>query len=254
MAFNAGTPIESPKIYTGLCDFVPVALNPTKEELASLGINFEKEPSYLDKNSEGNDRIRLDFWGKVVINEVISYKKVTFFIENVEKESQSGNYQFINIYGDSAWGKDQETVLASYSWFKANGVRKAKSGEADFITFIKRWLSIGRGQEAAIDNFNKLFSGNVDDFKTLLKVNKDRKLQVLLTVTESNDKYYQNIYNKYFGIAGSTNHTYWKKHFDSNTATVNYQNSFSIKEFTGINNEETDKSSSESNSTGGFWG
>lgn len=253
MAFNAGAPIESPKIFTGLVDFTPVMLNPTKEELASVGINFEKEPVYLDKSSDGNSRIRLDIWGRVKINDVESLKKITFFIEDVEKASQAGNFQFINVYGDSAYGETPEKIVEAYSWFKANGVRKAKSGEPDFVTFIKRWLSIGRGQEASLDGLHKLFVGNVDDLRSLLKTNKDRKLQVLLTVTGKDDKYYQNIYNRYFGIAGSTNLTYWKKHFEGSTSTVNYQNSFALKEFIAGAEEETPKESSDT-ATGGFWG
>lgn len=253
MAFNAGAPIESPKIFTGLVDFTPVMLNPTKEELASVGINFEKEPVYLDKSSDGNSRIRLDIWGRVKINDVESLKKITFFIEDVEKASQAGNFQFINVYGDSTYGESPEKIVEAYSWFKANGVRKAKSGEPDFVTFIKRWLSIGRGQEASLDGLHKLFVGNVDDLRSLLKTNKDRKLQVLLTVTGKDDKYYQNIYNRYFGIAGSTNLTYWKKHFEGSTSTVNYQNSFALKEFIAGAEEETSKESSDT-ATGGFWG
>lgn len=254
MAFNAGAPIESPKIYTGLVDFTPVMLNPTKEELASVGVNYEKEPVYLDKSSDGNNRIRLDVWGKVKINDVESLKKVTFFIEDTEKASQAGNFQFINIYGDSSWGESAEQITAAYSWFKANGIRKAKSGEPDFVAFIKRWLSIGRGQEASLDGLNKLFVGNVDDLRNLLKANKDRKLQVLLTVTGKDDKYYQNVYNRYFGIAGSTNLTYWKKHFEGNTATVNYQNSFALKEFVVGGEEESKDTSTGGATTGGFWG
>lgn len=253
MAFNAGAPIESPKIFTGLVDFTPVMLNPTKEELASVGINFEKEPVYLDKSSDGNSRIRLDIWGRVKINDVESLKKITFFIEDVEKASQAGNFQFINVYGDSTYGESPEKIVEACSWFKANGVRKAKSGEPDFVTFIKRWLSIGRGQEASLDGLHKLFVGNVDDLRSLLKTNKDRKLQVLLTVTGKDDKYYQNIYNRYFGIAGSTNLTYWKKHFEGSTSTVNYQNSFALKEFIAGAEEETSKESSDT-ATGGFWG
>lgn len=253
MAFNAGAPIESPKIFTGLVDFTPVMLNPTKEELASVGINFEKEPVYLDKSSDGNSRIRLDIWGRVKINDVESLKKITFFIEDVEKASQAGNFQFINVYGDAAYGESPEKIVEAYSWFKANGVRKAKSGEPDFVAFIKRWLSISRGQEASLDGLHKLFVGNVDDLRSLLKTNKDRKLQVLLTVTGKDDKYYQNIYNRYFGIAGSTNLTYWKKHFEGSTSTVNYQNSFALKEFIAGAEEETSKESSDT-ATGGFWG
>lgn len=252
MGFKAGAPIEAPKIYTGLVDFTPVAINPTKEELNSVGINFEKEPVYLDKSNDGNNRIRLDIWGKVTIEGIESLKKITFFIEDVEKSSQAGNFQFINAYGASAWGQSAEEVVSSYTWFKNNGVKKAKSGEADFVAFIKRWLSIGRDQEASLDRLDKLFNGNVEDLKSLIKANKDRKLQVLLTITSSNDKYYQNIYTKYFGIAGSTNLKYWKDHLEKNTSVINYQNNLTLKEFLA-SDTESDNSTTEED-TDSIWG
>jgi hypothetical protein len=247
MGFEVGSNPKEIKLWTGLETVSVLAINPTKTELEKAGVVVKEEPVYA-KVEEGVRKVRIDVWVKGGEKSNI-LSKVTFFVEDVEKESQStpGNYQFINEFGDSAWGQSVEEIQGKYDWFKGEKICRAKSGEADFIVFFKRWLNVGKGQKASIENMTALLSGDLKEFKPLVTTHKDKKAQVLFTVREYEGNWFQSVYNKYFGIAFSTNTTYWKKHLDGSQAVINYQGSLVLQEFNplsvgeGTSSESTEK-------------
>lgn len=254
MAFTADTQESSGgfRIFTGLANFKPVMVNPTLAELEVVGINFKEEPSYVTE-SDGKKKVRVDIWGQVnakLNSEEVSFlQKLSFFIENGFTESQAGNKEFINDYGDSCWAKSLEEIDGKYTWFQNKNIRQAYPGEPLLISFIKRWLSIGRNSIAKFDNITKLVNGDVSELRTLVNTYKTKEVQVLLTVREYEGNYYQNIYNKYFGIPNSTNVKYWKKHLDEQTNKTFYQETLLFKEF---NQEAQD--SSETSFEESIWG
>jgi len=259
MAFDVNTQQESVqiKLYTGLADFRPVLINPTKDQLSSIGVNFKEEPSYASVDPDtGDKKVRIDIWGEVLgevkDNAVKFYSKLTFFLDSTEKLSSTGKYEYINEFGDTAWveeGVDPSTV---YNWYtQSTKNRKAKNGEGLLISFLKKFLSVGKGQIAKIDNINLILDGNIKELAPLFPSNNTRKIQVLLTVKEYDSNFYQNIYSRYFGNAGSTNVKWWKKHLESQTTSIMYQNSLLLKEFDprGVGSESNEASSSDT-----IWG
>lgn len=247
--FEAGNETKEVRIFTGLATFMPILVNPTKEELTKIGVNLKDEPVYTTKTEEGNDRTRVDIWGQIMETSKIvgspQYQKVSFFIENTFKESTAtpGNFQFINEFGLSTWGQNVEEITEKYgSWFKGDKIRKAYSGEADLVSFINSWLSIGKGQKSGFENPVNLTKGDVTELKTIISKFKERKLQVLLTVREYEGSYFQSIYNRYTSRSFNKSTTYWEKHFENSQANVEYQNSFALKEFNplAVSSSETD--------------
>ena len=90
----------------GLFEAKVIAVNPTTEEYADILGRELKEDSkatnYLGTSKDGNARLRIDFW----LEEVKSRDKykLTFFIENKEKENKDGTKkQYINNVGRCTW-------------------------------------------------------------------------------------------------------------------------------------------------------
>lgn len=231
MAFEVGTPGEARKLYTGLGDVSVIMINPTLAELVEKGINFKDEPVYTSLADEGHKKVRLDIW---VSHPVVGNNKVSFFLEDFNKESSAGNQQYINDFGQATWGKSPEDVMARLTWFNSKGIRLAKGGEPELVDFIKNLFSIGKDAEAGIDSIAKLFAGDVSELKKIFTSYKERQVQVLFIVKESKGEWYQNIYARYFSRAGSKSTVYWNKHFVGSTATVIFQDSYLLKEFNAL--------------------
>ena len=228
MAFEPGKPTEGKKLYTGLADVSVVMINPTLTELQEKGVNFKEEPVYTSIADAGHKKVRLDIW---VTNPVTGLNKIAFFLEDYSKESAAGNYQFINAYGQSTWGKSVEDVTERLSWFNTEGMKLAKQGEVELVDFLKNLLSIGKDNKTGIDKIEKLFNGDVSELKDIFTKFAERKVQVLFVVKESNGEWYQNIYARYFSRAGTKSTTYWNKHFVGSTNLPIHQDSFLLKEF-----------------------
>lgn len=228
MAFNAGSPVEGKKLYTGLGDCSIEMVNPTLAELQAKGINFKEEPVYTSIADAGHKKVRLDIWTN---HPIVGLQKVVFFLEDFSKESSAGNQQYINDLGQSTWGKTEEDVMARLKWFNSKGIRLAKAGEPELVDFIKNLLSIGKDSEAGIDKINKLFDGDVSELKDIFTKFSDRKVQILYIVKETGGEWYQNIYPRYFSRAGNKSTTYWNKHFTGSTNVPIFQDSYVLKEF-----------------------
>lgn len=223
--FNTGEEYRDRPVYTGLTDVNIIAVNPTLAEAEKLDLPIREEPTYISTSEEGNAKIRLDFWVKNA--QVLT--KIAFFLEDCTRVSSAGNKQFINNYGSTVYAVSAQDI--TYDWYKQEGVRECKVGEAELVDFIKAWLSVPQGGEARIDNISQLIKGDLTFLKGLITTNAARKVQILLIVKESDGKYYQNVYTRYFGRAGGKSVTYWQKHMDKAQTLPNYQNNFKLQEF-----------------------
>jgi hypothetical protein len=174
-----------------------IAINPTVEELKEItGNQNPKEPEYLSKNENGNDKVRLDFWLK---NEDLT-TKFSIFLENEFKTSQAGKFLFLNRVGNYSWGADVESFKANekMEWFIREPMRKAFIGEPQIIDFIIAIANLDTKQEKeedkqviALSDISKLFRGDYSELKKYLTALKDRKVGVVLGV---NEKGYQDVY------------------------------------------------------------
>jgi len=186
-------------VYTGLTQVKMVAVNPTLKELQEMGYNFQQEPVYLTEE-EGVRKLRLDFYFK---NATVS-NKITFFLENRPRVNKDGTKnEFINHYGQSTWAADlnealNKTASNGKKWFNAEGAREAYVGETSLIEFLKQWLNTNPNDKVYIEDMEALFKGNVKELQYYVNAAKDNIVWVLLTYSEKEGKYYQNVDNGLF--------------------------------------------------------
>ena len=189
----------------GLFEAKVIAVNPTTEEYADVLGRQLKEDSkateYLGTSKDGNARLRLDFW----LEEVKSKEKfkLTFFIENKEKENRDQTKkQYINNIGRCTWADSPNNLP---TWFKERENRVAFVGEEDLYNFLRSWLSnidFSSKKSTLQLEFNKLIKGNVKELKEQINGEWATNIVALATIntkeTDDGVKEFQNIYNKAF--------------------------------------------------------
>ena len=189
----------------GLFEARVIAVNPTTEEYADvLGRQLKedsKSTEYLGTSKDGNARLRIDFW----LEEVKTREKfkLTFFIENKEKENKDlTKKQYINNIGRCTWADSPNNLPP---WFKERENRVSFVGEEDLYNFLRSWLSnidFSSKKSTLQVEFNKLIKGNVKELKEQINGEWATNIVALATVTskETPDgtKEYQAIYSKAF--------------------------------------------------------
>ena len=189
----------------GLFEARVIAVNPTSEEYADVLGRQLKEDSkateYLGTSKDGNARLRIDFW----LEEVKTQEKfkLTFFIENKEKENKDQTKkQYINNIGRCTWADSPNNLP---TWFKERENRVAFVGEEDLYNFLRSWLSnidFSSKKSTLQVEFNKLIKGNVKELKEQINGEWATNIVALATVsskeTEDGTKEYQAIYSKAF--------------------------------------------------------
>lgn len=189
----------------GLFEANVIAINPTVEEYKEvLGIDLQedsKATEYLGKNKDDNSFLRLDVWMEEVKSK--DRFKVTFFLEDKERENKDGTKkQFINNIGSCSWAADENDLP---DWFKKREYRAAHVGEEELYTFLRTWLSgIDYVKDSAVleIEWKKLMKGNVKELKEQINGEWCGNVVALATITtrekEGEVKEYQTVYNKTF--------------------------------------------------------
>lgn len=189
----------------GLFEARVIAINPDIEEYKEI-LNIElKEDSkaveYLGTSNDGNTTLRVDIWlEEVKKNEKF---KVTFFLENKERENKDGTKkQYINSIGSCAWADDPNNLA---EWFTKREHRVAFMGEEDLYNFLRTWLGEldYRDAETTLSlDWKKLMKGNVKDLKDQVNGEWCTNIVALATVKtvikDEETKEYQGVYNKAF--------------------------------------------------------
>lgn len=189
----------------GLFEAKVVAINPDAEEYKEI-LNIElKEDSkaleYLGTSNDGNTTLRVDVW----LEEVKKGEKfkVTFFLENKERENKDGTKkQYINSIGSCAWADDPNNLA---EWFTKREYRVAFTGEEDLYNFLRTWLGEldYRDAETTLSlDWKKLMKGNVKDLKDQVNGEWCTNVVALATIKtvikDEETKEYQGVYNKAF--------------------------------------------------------
>ena len=179
-------------LYCGIATMSVIAVNPTLGELHALGINLKSEQLHGIQMGEATKN-KLTFW---VHNKEHEFStRFELLVEpNERPESRTGKYQWINKFGQTAWGTENPST--QYEWFKNEGVRRAYVGEETLIEFMRTWANVGRDGECAIDDIKSLMSGNVHELKSYVSALKENRVRLLLGVKD--DKY-QQVYTRFFG-------------------------------------------------------
>jgi hypothetical protein len=189
----------------GLFEAKVIAVNPNMEEYKDiLGIELKEDSKaleYLGKTDEDNIKLRIDIWlEEVKDNEKF---KVTFFLEDKEKENKDGSkYQYINAVGVCSWASDPNDLP---DWFAKRDYRVAYVGEEDLYNFMRTWLNNldYRDAETILEiDWKKLMKGNVKDIKSQIDGEWCSTIGALATIKivakDGDTKEYQGVYNKLF--------------------------------------------------------
>lgn len=189
----------------GLAEVEVVAINPNTEEYKDiLGIELKedsKATEYLGESKEGNTSLRIDVWVKEVKGG--ANNKITFFLENKQKENKEGTKkQYINTVGVCSWA-DKEQNLPT--WFTKRDYRIAFVGEEELYSFLKTWLGKLdlRADDATLQlDWKKFMKGNVKDIQDQINGEFATTFAALYTVKsvekDEGVKNYQSIYNRAF--------------------------------------------------------
>ena len=189
----------------GLFEANVIAVNPNAEEYNDiLGIELKEDSKaveYLGKSQDGNTTLRVDFWLEEVKNK--ERFKVTFFLENKEKENKDATKkQYINDVGVCSWAADANDLP---EWFAKRDYRVAFVGEEELYNFMRTWLGNLDYRDASTTlqlDWKSLMKGNVKDIKG--QVGGEYSISVLAlatikTVVKNDEtKEYQGVYNKAF--------------------------------------------------------
>lgn len=189
----------------GLFEAKVVAINPTAEEFKEvLNIDLQegsKLTEYLGESRDGNTSLRVDVWLEEVKNK--DKFKVTFFLENKERENKDGSKkQYINNIGGCTWAADENDLP---EWFAKRDYRVAYMGEEELYNFLRTWLSeldYTKDNTVLQLDWKKLMKGNTKDLKEQVDGAYCGTVVALATIVvrqkDGENKEYQGIYNKAF--------------------------------------------------------
>lgn len=206
------------KLHTGAANFKVVGINPTKEELEAIygrELNFDPEytgtTTVTDSDGEREaGQIRLDFY---IHNEEEGLtEKVQFYVANTHHKSQSGKYKVINSFGKDTWLTEEaiknKTLPDNMQWYNADGVKVAKRGEVELISFLVNLLNLPWDTSKVSDvsecyaridkeEWAKIFAGDVSLLKGLID-STNNKIGILLGVkTKGDGKLVQTSFNRH---------------------------------------------------------
>ena len=220
-AFGKGEEIKegsAVKLYTGVENFRVVAVNPSKEEMEKMydrELNFTPEYVGTTKvtDSDGErevNQIRLDFFLANEDNSITT--KVQFYVADTHHRSASGKYKCINSFGRDIWlEKDAvqtKTLPENLSWYNADGVKVAKRGETEMISFLVNLLNLPFNLDKVSDvseayaridkeEWAKIIGGNVTLLRNIV-AGTNNKVGILLGVkTTGEGKLRQTALNKH---------------------------------------------------------
>jgi hypothetical protein len=189
----------------GLFEANVIAVNPNAEEYNDiLGIELKEDSKaveYLGKSQDGNITLRVDFWLEEVKNK--DRFKVTFFLENKEKENKDATKkQYINEVGVCSWAADANDLP---EWFAKRDYRVSFVGEEELYNFMRTWLGGLDYRDASTTlqlDWKSLMKGNVKDIKAQVGGEYSTSILALATiktvVKNDENKEYQGVYNKAF--------------------------------------------------------
>ena len=189
----------------GLFEGGVIAINPTIEEYKEvLGMELKEDSKaveYLGTSKDGNTTLRVDVWLQEVKNK--DKFKVTFFLENKERENKDQTKkQYINSIGSCSWADDVNNLA---TWFSARDYRIAFLGEEELYNFMRTWLGNldYRDAETTLQlDWAKMMKGNVKDLKAQVNGEWCTNIVALATIKtvqkEDEIKEYQGVFNKAF--------------------------------------------------------
>lgn len=208
------------KMYVGVENFYPTAVNPTLTELNAMGIPATQEPTYHGKvkRDYGQGEQEYEYFSiRVFLDNKDPARtiktQVQYTVLKDYRFSKTGKFLVLNKYGNNAWLEDTAitsgVLPSNMQWYLAEDIKKAYRGEDSFIDFIKALRNLPNignktkelDKPKGIINFDqvdldKLFKG---DFKAIRKIIMDTskyKVGFLLGIKTIDGKNRQALYNR----------------------------------------------------------
>lgn len=236
------------KKFVGFVEGDVIAVNPTMDELNSMGFNVDKEPEYLkevddiEKDADGNE-ISKKTINQLTIAFYIKNKKAPFQIFNtrfflkdkIRMNKDKTKKQYINSQGTSSWASDQ-SLLPEFLTKNGQTIREAYDGEADFYEFVRKWLNQAdfKADYEIYFPWKDLMRGKIKEIKDLINDESAGSVMCPLTVRVTDDgKEYQQIFNKGIG-AGYLIKTVRTKKIDDNFIELAQKNKNEKKKLTAL--------------------
>jgi len=279
--FGAGQEVtagSAKKLYTGAENFKVVGVNPSKDELEEIygrEINFDPEYVGTTTVSDGDGerevpQIRLDFY---LSNEEGDLKtKIQFYVGNTHHKSQTGKFKVINSFGKDTWLTEESiksgNMPPNMQWYNNDGVKVAKRGEVELISFLVNLLNLPWDTSKVSDpsecyakiskeEWKTIFAGDVTLLRNVIG-STNNKVGVLLGVkTKGDGKLVQTTFNRHtlrqytIPSAKASKFTYILKDLDEAVAAGAFGNvdfgarDLSVREFelipTSISSGNTDQ-------------
>ena len=243
--------------YVGVGSVKVLAVNPSMNEWNEItGGSMTKEPEYTGVTQDGIKTARITLLVQTdpakTIGGIDAIIPVTFWFRKMTVVgSQSGKYQVIDKYGQTAWATAEEIEakkIPQYTNGPANidaDYRKVCRGEVEFTEFLRAHLNIASPRvynrtkgawepnahleecEARLDGIGKIFDGDFSEIKKILAYQKDNHSKMLFGVRTTDDgKEYQDVYMGAFLTNGSNNYAYLAKKLKESTDLGQYSHTY----------------------------
>lgn len=218
---------EGGVILTGLAFGVPVFVNPTQDQLKSVGFENAKEPTY-EFTKDGEQSTKIDIWLKVPyrdeevgISQIVAndtkYKYVAFTVWSNYRENKydKGTFMVSPASCKNEWWPDNDRTKVKYPKFPPNdpGIKTGVGREREVYQFIDTWLSLDvtKSLYGITTPFTSMLKGNWKEINDMFKANLTRTdraprgVKVLLGAREHEGNVYQDVYTAAVLGEGVTN-------------------------------------------------
>lgn len=210
-------------LFTGVAALKCIAVNPSIQELETLGFKPKKEPNY--KTDKG---IRIAFVLETEIEEqrVIAFHSV--FVENKPSMNKDATkIEVVDGYGKSTYldrqmvevGPIPSEVIQKYTWIDFSTLRQAYVGETDLLRFISALAGVKKGETISFDTMPKIAQGNVKELKDIVKQTaaQGNMVKMLLGVRDGK---YQDVFGRFVERIYSRDMSYLHKEFVNNASYI----------------------------------
>ncbi len=161
----------STKLYVGNTEGEVVAINPSVDEMKTLGLPVREDADEIDyvkdkditlKDPKTDKEItktvkqaRVDIWFKYIGKDSPGgFFKKSYFVTDTPMKNKAGDkLQYVNQVGESDWKADESLLRDTFKYFRKKmkdnsytnigdkAYRVAVKGEADLLGFVRTWLS-----------------------------------------------------------------------------------------------------------------
>jgi hypothetical protein len=177
---------SSSRLYVGVAAFRVTHINPTQEELKTLGFKADKTPVYRDEKN--GTRIAL-FLEAVAPGGNKIKTNTAFFIKPDKVEGLFMNKQL-------KFAKDRSKLSGE--------IRQPYFGEIEFLKFLQVWANTPMDEELCIDSIGDVAQhGDIREIRSIYSSLKEGYFKALCIVSEGK---YQNVYNRKFERANICNY------------------------------------------------